>query len=67
MAEDPCPKCGGSTWVVIERNGITGAEHKAYDPLCNAARASHERLYDVATGRVRAFDDAPEYLPKLFV
>ena len=26
MAEEPCPKCGGSTWIVIERDGITGAE-----------------------------------------
>lgn len=26
MVEEPCPKCGGSTWVVVERNGISGAE-----------------------------------------
>jgi hypothetical protein len=24
-------------------------------------------MYDVATGKVQVFDDAPEYLPKLFV
>jgi hypothetical protein len=35
--------------------------------LCNAARASHERMYDVATGKVQPYGDAPEYLPKLFV
>jgi DNA replication protein DnaC len=26
MAEDVCPKCGGSSWVVTERDGIAGAE-----------------------------------------
>jgi hypothetical protein len=41
--------------------------NRPYEPLCRDARASHERLYDVATGRVQPFDDAPEYLPKLFV
>jgi len=24
-------------------------------------------MYDVATGRVQAYDDAPEYLPRLFL
>jgi DNA replication protein DnaC len=26
MAEETCPKCGGSTWIVTERDGIAGAE-----------------------------------------
>ena len=30
-----------------------------------AARRSHERLYDVATGAAAPFADAPEYLEKL--
>jgi len=47
--------------------GFLDVCNRPYEPLCNAARASHERLYDVATGKVQAFDDAPEYLPKLFV
>ncbi|CAN5793841.1 hypothetical protein BH24ACI4_BH24ACI4_21650 [soil metagenome] len=41
--------------------------NRLYEPLCRAARASHERMYDVATGRVQAYDDAPEYLPRLFL
>jgi hypothetical protein len=40
--------------------------NRPYEPLCTAARASHERMYDIATGKVQAYDDAPEYLPKLF-
>jgi len=31
-----------------------------------AARASHERLYEVARGEAKPYDDAPEYLPLLF-
>jgi len=41
--------------------------NRPYEPLCEAARASHERLYDVAIGKQAPFDDAPEYLPKLFL
>ena len=47
--------------------GFLDVCNRPYEPLCNAARASHERMYDVATGKVQVFDDAPEYLPKLFV
>lgn len=47
--------------------GFLDVCNRPYDLLCRAARASHERVYDVATGKVQPFDDAPEYLPKLFV
>lgn len=47
--------------------GFLDVCNRPYDPLCNAARISHERLYDLATGKVQPFEDAPEYLPKLFV
>jgi hypothetical protein len=47
--------------------GFLDVCNRPYEPLCNAARASHERIYDVATGKAQAYDDAPEYLPKLFV
>jgi hypothetical protein len=47
--------------------GFLDVCNRPYAPLCSAARASHERMYDVGTAKVRAFDDAPEYLPKLFV
>jgi hypothetical protein len=47
--------------------GFLDVCNRPYEPLCKAARASHERMYAVATGKVPAFDDAPEYLPKLYV
>lgn len=47
--------------------GFLDVCNRPYEPLCRAARASHERLYDLAIGKVQPFDDAPEYLPKLFV
>ena len=47
--------------------GFLDVCNRPYEPLCQAARASHERLYDVATGTMQAFGDAPEYLPKLYV
>ena len=47
--------------------GFLDVCNRPYEPLCRAARASHERMYDVATGRVQAYDDAPEYLPRLFL
>jgi hypothetical protein len=41
--------------------------NRPYELLCDAARTSHERLYDVALGKVEPFADRPEYLPKLFL
>ncbi len=40
--------------------------HRSYEPLVDAARRSHERLYDVAVGDELPFDNEPTYLPKLF-
>ena len=40
---------------------------RPYGPLLGAARASHEQLYEVALGQVPPYDDAPQYLPLLFV
>jgi DNA replication protein DnaC len=41
MVEEACPKCGGSTWVVIERNGVTGAERcECFGIRRNAERES---------------------------
>ncbi len=39
--------------------------HRAYDEMGLAAIASHERMYQVASGAVPPFADAPEYLPAL--
>ncbi len=37
-----------------------------YEPLVAAARVTHERLYDIATGHLVPYNDLPEYLPLLF-
>ena len=47
--------------------GFLDVCHRPYKPLAQAARASHERLYDVASGRAAPYDDPPEYLPLLFM
>ncbi len=46
--------------------GFLDVCNRPYDDLVAAARASHERLYRVADGKEKPYDDAPEYLPKLF-
>ena len=47
--------------------GLLDVCNHPYGPLVEAARASHERLYEVASGGEPPFEDAPEYLPKLFL
>ena len=47
--------------------GFVDTCHRPYEPLVQAARESHERLYRVALGEVEPFGDAPEYLPRLFL
>jgi len=47
--------------------GFLDVCNRPYEPLAAAARRSHERLYDVAAGTAPPYDDAPEYLPKLFM
>jgi hypothetical protein len=40
--------------------------NKQHKPICNAAKKSHERMYEIATGKTKPYDKSPEYLPKLF-
>ncbi|MDP8922818.1 MAG: hypothetical protein M3O34_08075 [Chloroflexota bacterium] len=47
--------------------GFLDVCHRPYAPLAAAARASHERIYSVALGQAAPYDDAPEYLPRLFL
>jgi hypothetical protein len=47
--------------------GFVDTCSRPYAPLAQAARLSHERLYDVASGAVAPYDDAPTYLPMLFL
>ena len=74
------PNCVGAHWFTLYDQSALGRFdgenynigfldicHRPYDELSRGAIASHERLYDVAAGRVAPFADAPEYLPKLFL
>ena len=74
------PRCVGVHYFTMNDQSAVGrydGEHynigfldvcnRPYEPLAEAARASHQRLYAVASGRESAFQDAPEYLPLLFI
>lgn len=52
----------GENWNI----GFFDICNRPYEPLLDAARVSHERLYQVASGEVPAYADEPEYLPLLF-
>ena len=47
--------------------GFLDVCNRPYEPLAQAARLSHERLYEIADGKLKPFDDEPEYLPLLFM
>jgi hypothetical protein len=74
------PHCVGVHWFTLYDQSAVGRFdgedynigfldvcNRAYDEMGRAAVASHERMYEVAAGRAKPFDDAPEYLPKLFL
>jgi len=52
----------GENWNI----GFLDVCNRPYEEIGAAARASHGRLYEVAQGKVKPYDDAPEYLPLLF-
>ena len=41
--------------------------NRPYEPICAAARASHQHMYEVAAGHRKPYDEAPEYPAKLFL
>jgi hypothetical protein len=47
--------------------GFLDVCNRPYPEMVDAARASHERLYHVATGTTPPYSDSPEYLPMLFL
>ena len=65
------PWCVGAHWFNMhDRNALYGPAsnensahgfidmcHTRHEPLCHAARQTHERLYDVAAGKVEPFDE----------
>ena len=74
------PYCVGVHWFVLyDQSAIGRFDGENYNigfldicnqphkPLCDAAIKSHEEVYEIADGTVNPYDDAPEYLPKLFI
>ena len=74
------PYCVGVHWFVLYDQSAIGRFdgenynigfldicNKAHKPLCDATIKSHEAVYEIADGTVSPYDDAPEYLPKLFI
>ena len=74
------PYCVGAHWFTLYDQSAIGRSdgecynigfldvcNRAYEELGQAAIASHERMYEIASGRVAPFNDAPEYLPRLFL
>lgn len=47
--------------------GFLDVCNRPYEALCQAARASHERLYGVASGELPPYAEEPAYLPLLFL
>jgi len=73
------PNCVGAHWFTLYDESALGRFdgenynigfldvcNRPYEPLCQAARSSHERIYEVAAGRLDPFHDAPQYLPNLY-
>jgi hypothetical protein len=74
------PNCVGVHWFTLYDQSALGRFdgenynigfldicHRAYEEIGAGAIASHERMYGVASGSLKAYADAPEYLPKLFL
>ncbi len=72
------PACIGAHWFILYDQsplgrgdgenyniGFFDACHKPYVPLCDAAKTSHEHLYEIAEGKRPYYDDPPEYLPMI--
>lgn len=73
------PSCVGTHWFIQYDQSALGRFdgenynigfqdvcNRVYEPLAQAARLTHERLYAVAPGKEPPFSDAPRYLPKLY-
>ena len=73
------PYCIGTHWFTLYDQSALGRFdgenynigfldvcNRPHTALCNAAIMSHEDIYEVASGSNTPYNDAPEYLPKLF-
>ena len=74
------PHCVGVHWFTLYDESALGRSdgenynigfldvcNRPYDDMGRAAIQSHERMYEVVTGRVKPFAEALEYLPKLYL
>jgi hypothetical protein len=74
------PYCVGAHWFTMYDESAIGRYdgenynigfldvcNRPYDEIGRAAVASHERMYEVAAGKVEAFTVKLDYLPKLFI
>lgn len=74
------PYCVGVHWFVLYDQSALGRFdgenynigfldicNQPHEPLCNAALQSHQDMYEIADGSKMPYNDAPEYLPKLFL
>lgn len=62
MDQSPWGRFDGEAYNI----GFMDGCHRPYIELATAARTSHTRLYDVATGRSKPYDEPVAYLPRLF-
>ena len=53
----------GENWNI----GFLDVCNRPYEEMAAAAILSHERMYRVADGKEKAYDEKIEYLPKLFL
>jgi len=73
------PYCIGTHWFTLYDQSALGRFdgenynigfldvcNRPYEPICNAAIQSHEHIYLLASGQIKPYSDAPEYLPMLF-
>lgn len=74
------PYCIGTHWFTLYDQSALGRFdgenynigfldicNRPYEEICDAAKKSHEAIYNIATGKIKPFDDAPEYLNKLYL
>jgi hypothetical protein len=74
------PYCIGVHWFVLYDQSALGRFdgenynigfldvcNRPHRALCEAAIQSHEAMYDVADGGLKPYNDAPVYLPKLYL
>ncbi len=74
------PYCVGAHWFTLYDQSALGRFdgenynigfldicHRRHEAICSAGLASHKRLYEVASGKIAPYADAPEHLPRIFI